>query len=171
MAYVNHGMIRPEDRFRRGPQMSATPDTTLADPERVIANLQRQLAECKAEPDKAQGNLDETKTERDEALAERVAIAEVLQAAGDRPADRPALYPGGHGEFPISAQGGPETGPPRRGPQANRPSLHNGTIRIVRVPTSSAACSCKRASSGGLSAAAGNFLAADLSAFVEVTFS
>ena len=30
---------------RRGPQMSATPNSTLAKPEQVIANLQRQLAE------------------------------------------------------------------------------------------------------------------------------
>src|SRR5262249_18019294 len=87
MACVDHGMIRPEDRSRRGPQMSATPDNTLADPERVIANLQRQLAECKAERDKAQWNLNETKTERDEALAERAAIAEVLQVINSPPRD------------------------------------------------------------------------------------
>ena len=31
--------------------MSATPDSTLAEPERLIADLQRQLAECKAERD------------------------------------------------------------------------------------------------------------------------
>src|SRR5215472_16168515 len=31
----------PVGRSRRGPQMSATPDDTLADPERLIANLQR----------------------------------------------------------------------------------------------------------------------------------
>jgi GAF domain-containing protein len=54
--------------------MSATPDSTLADPEdRLIADLQRQLAECKAE--------------RDEALAREAATAEVLAvvnaSAGD----------------------------------------------------------------------------------------
>src|SRR5215813_7845073 len=87
MACVDHGMIRPEDRSRRGPQMSATPDNTLADLERVIANLQRQLAECKAERDKAQWNLNETMTERDEALAERAAIAEVLQVINSSPRD------------------------------------------------------------------------------------
>src|SRR6516162_8195021 len=32
VACVDHGMIRPEDRSRRGPQMSATPDSTLANP-------------------------------------------------------------------------------------------------------------------------------------------
>ena len=31
--------------------MSATPDSTLANPEQLIADLQRQLAECKAERD------------------------------------------------------------------------------------------------------------------------
>jgi hypothetical protein len=31
--------------------MSATPDSTLTDPQHIIADLQRQLAECKAERD------------------------------------------------------------------------------------------------------------------------
>src|SRR5215469_12504063 len=92
MACVDHGMIRPEGRSRRGSQMSATPDNTLADPERVIANLQRQLAECKAERDKAQWNLNETKTERDEALAERAAIAEVLQVINSSPGDLTPVF-------------------------------------------------------------------------------
>jgi hypothetical protein len=44
--------------------MSATPDSTLANPEQRIADLERQLAECKAE--------------RDEALEQQTATAEVL---------------------------------------------------------------------------------------------
>jgi len=44
VAYVDHGMIRPQVRSGRGPQMSATPDRTLANPEQIIADLQRQLA-------------------------------------------------------------------------------------------------------------------------------
>jgi GAF domain-containing protein len=45
--------------------MSATPDSTLANPEELIADLRRQLAECKAE--------------RDQCEAQKAAIAEVLQ--------------------------------------------------------------------------------------------
>ena len=45
--------------------MSATPDSTLADPERLIADLQRQLAERTAQ--------------RDAALQRETATAEVLQ--------------------------------------------------------------------------------------------
>jgi adenylate cyclase len=62
-------------------------DSKLADPEQFVADLQRQLAECKAERDKAQRDLNETKTERDEALAERAAIAEVLQVINASPGD------------------------------------------------------------------------------------
>src|SRR5215831_5668086 len=40
-------MIRPEGRSRRGPQMSATPDSTLANPDQRIADLERQLAEAR----------------------------------------------------------------------------------------------------------------------------
>src|SRR6516225_2917058 len=73
-------MIRPKAGPDEVREMSATPDSTLADPEQRIADLQRQLAECKAERDKAQQNLNETKTERDEALARETALAEVLEA-------------------------------------------------------------------------------------------
>jgi len=54
--------------------MSATPDSTLADPEQRIADLQRQLAERTAE--------------RDEALAREAATAEIfigLPFGGYRP--------------------------------------------------------------------------------------
>src|SRR5215469_4055746 len=58
-------------RSRRGPQMSATPESTLANPEQRIADLERQLAECRAE-------RDEAKAERDEAQQRETAPAEVL---------------------------------------------------------------------------------------------
>ena len=65
--------------------MSATPDSTLSNPEQLIADLEHQLAEreaelaeCKAELDKAQRKLNETTTQRDGALAQQTATAEVL---------------------------------------------------------------------------------------------
>src|SRR5215467_12658268 len=66
-------MISSEGRSPRGPQMSATPDGTLANPEQLIADLQRQLAECKAE--------------RDAGLQRETAIAEVLQVVNSYPGD------------------------------------------------------------------------------------
>ena len=77
VAAVDRGMIRPESRSRRGPQMSATPDSTLADSEQLVADLKRQLAECRAE--------------RDEALQRETATAEVLQVINSSPGD---LAPG-----------------------------------------------------------------------------
>src|SRR6516165_789830 len=71
-------MIRSEGRSRRGPQMSATPDSTLADAEQLIADLQRQLADCKAE--------------RDEGLQRETAIAEVLHVINSSPGDLAPVF-------------------------------------------------------------------------------
>src|SRR5690242_284715 len=71
-------MIRPEGRSPRGPQMSATPDSTLAHPEQIIADLQRQLAECKAE--------------RDEAIQQQTATAEVLQVINSSSGDLTPVF-------------------------------------------------------------------------------
>src|SRR5215831_2891647 len=92
VASVDHGMIHSEGRSRRGPQMSAPPDSTLANPEQLIYDLQRQLAECKAERDQAQRNLNETKTQRDEGLARETALAEVLDAINHSPGDVTAVF-------------------------------------------------------------------------------
>ena len=58
--------------------MSATPDSTLADPEQLIADLQRQFAECRAE--------------RDEALQRETATAEVLQVINSSPGDLAPVF-------------------------------------------------------------------------------
>src|SRR5689334_11307336 len=71
-------MICTEGRSRRGPRMSAMPDSTLADSERLIADLQRQLAECRAE--------------RDEALAQQNAAAEILGVINSSPGDLAPVF-------------------------------------------------------------------------------
>src|SRR6516162_4104701 len=99
VARVDHGMIQPGDRSRRGPQMSATRDGTLHDPKAIIIDLQRQLADVQrtldertAERDATQRRLAERTAERDEALAREAATTEVLQVINSSPGDLAPVF-------------------------------------------------------------------------------
>ena len=65
--------------------MSATPDSTLANPEQLIADLRRELADL-------QGKLAASNAERDAGLQRETATAEILQVINSSPGDRTPVF-------------------------------------------------------------------------------